>query len=70
MVLFPLKALGEEGWKIAAALTARHIGGAVNYMVKAGFLFGGFLCAFKAMMASTSLRTLDNRLDRIAVQHF
>jgi hypothetical protein len=33
MVLFPLKALGEEGWKIAAALTARHIGGAVNYMV-------------------------------------
>jgi hypothetical protein len=35
MVLFPLKALGEEGWKIAAALTARHIGGAVNYMVGA-----------------------------------
>jgi len=34
MVLFPLKALGEEGWKIAAALTARHIGGAVNYMVR------------------------------------
>jgi len=25
-------ALGAEGWKIAAALTARHIGGAVNYM--------------------------------------
>lgn len=36
MVLFPLKALGEEGWKIAAALTARHIGGAVNYMVCVG----------------------------------
>jgi uncharacterized membrane protein len=24
--------LGQEGWKIAAALTARHIGGAVNYI--------------------------------------
>jgi hypothetical protein len=34
MALFPLRALGEEGWKIAAALTARHIGGAVNYMVR------------------------------------
>jgi uncharacterized membrane protein len=33
MALLPLTALGEEGWKIAAALTARHIGGAVNYMV-------------------------------------
>jgi hypothetical protein len=33
MKLFPLTAyLGAEGWKIAAALTARHIGGAVNYM--------------------------------------
>lgn len=34
MVIFPLRALGDEGWKIAAALTARHIGGAVNYMVR------------------------------------
>lgn len=32
MALFPLTPLGEEGWRIAAALTARHIGGAVNYM--------------------------------------
>ncbi len=32
--VFPLgPALGDEGWRIAAALTARHIGGAVNYMV-------------------------------------
>jgi hypothetical protein len=31
---FPLAAhgLGEDGWRVAAALTARHIGGAVNYM--------------------------------------
>jgi uncharacterized membrane protein len=28
MAIFPLTPLGEEGWKIAAALTARHIGGA------------------------------------------
>jgi hypothetical protein len=34
MALCPLTALGEEGWKIAAALMARHIGGAVNYMVR------------------------------------
>ena len=32
MALFPLGSLGADGWKIAAALTARHIGGAVNYM--------------------------------------
>ncbi|GBG00384.1 hypothetical protein Rsub_13136 [Raphidocelis subcapitata] len=32
MLLFPLTPLGDEGWRIAAALTARHIGGAVNYM--------------------------------------
>lgn len=32
-ILIPLGTyLGDEGWKIAAALTARHIGGAVNYM--------------------------------------
>lgn len=30
--LMPLHALGQDGWKVAAALTARHIGGSVNYM--------------------------------------
>ena len=30
--LLPLRALGADGWKVAAALTARHIGGSVNYM--------------------------------------
>ncbi|KAF6253824.1 hypothetical protein COO60DRAFT_1273492 [Scenedesmus sp. NREL 46B-D3] len=35
MALCPLAVLGDEGWKIAAALTARHIGGAVNYMAVA-----------------------------------
>ena len=28
--LIPLKTLGENGWKVACALTARHIGGAIN----------------------------------------
>ena len=30
--VFPLTALGADGWKVAAALAARHIGGAVNYV--------------------------------------
>jgi hypothetical protein len=41
MLLFPLGVLGEEGWRIAAALTARHIGGAVNYMVGCLSALGG-----------------------------
>ncbi|GJP53803.1 hypothetical protein CLOM_g12938, partial [Closterium sp. NIES-68] len=28
----PLRSLGGDGWKIAAALMSRHIGGAVNYV--------------------------------------
>lgn len=30
--LFPLHGMGSDGWKVAAALAARHIGGAVNYV--------------------------------------
>lgn len=30
--LVPMRSLGEDGWKIAAALMGRHIGGAVNYV--------------------------------------
>lgn len=30
--LMPLRGLGADGWKVAAALTARHIGGSVNYV--------------------------------------
>ena len=29
-LLVPLKALGPDAWRVAAALAARHIGGAVN----------------------------------------
>ncbi len=30
LYLIPLKSLDEQGWKVASALTARHIGGAIN----------------------------------------
>ncbi|KAL4859151.1 putative membrane protein YjcL [Chlorella vulgaris] len=30
--VLPLRVLGADGWKVAAALTARHIGGSVNYV--------------------------------------
>lgn len=32
MKFIPLISLGSDGWKVAAALAARHIGGAVNYV--------------------------------------
>lgn len=32
MYLIPLHSLGADGWKIASALAARHIGGAINYV--------------------------------------
>lgn len=31
-VILPLHMLGDDGWKVAGALTARHIGGSVNYV--------------------------------------
>ncbi|XP_078178172.1 uncharacterized protein LOC144572456 [Carex rostrata] len=31
-LLVPMRSLGQDSWKIAAALMARHIGGAVNYV--------------------------------------
>ncbi|KAL4278318.1 hypothetical protein GQ457_03G013760 [Hibiscus cannabinus] len=31
-VIVPMRALGADSWKIAAALMGRHIGGAVNYV--------------------------------------
>lgn len=33
--IVPIKSIGSGAWKIAAALTARHIGGAVNYVAVA-----------------------------------
>ncbi|XP_031475774.1 uncharacterized protein LOC116247669 [Nymphaea colorata] len=31
-LVVPMRSLGQDGWKIAAALMSRHIGGAVNYV--------------------------------------
>ncbi|XWS50470.1 hypothetical protein CRYUN_Cryun12cG0090100 [Craigia yunnanensis] len=31
-LIVPMRALGQDSWKIAAALMGRHIGGAVNYV--------------------------------------
>ncbi|KAG5558641.1 hypothetical protein RHGRI_008552 [Rhododendron griersonianum] len=36
--LVPMRSLGQDSWKIAAALMGRHIGGAVNYVAIAGAL--------------------------------
>ena len=33
--LIPLKSLGETGWRVACALAARHIGGAINFVAVA-----------------------------------
>lgn len=55
--VFTLASLGENGWKIAAALCARHIGGAINYVavtvatgadqaaVSAGLAADNLICA-------------------------
>lgn len=57
IAIFPLAGLGENGWKIAAALCARHIGGAINYVavtavtqadqaiVSAGLAADNLICA-------------------------
>ena len=36
--MVPLGSLGPDAWKVAAALMARHVGGAVNYVAVAGAL--------------------------------
>ena len=36
--IVPLLSLGDEAWKVCAALTSRHIGGAVNYVAVANVL--------------------------------
>ena len=36
--LVPMSGLGEHAWTMAAALMARHVGGAVNYVAVAGIL--------------------------------
>jgi len=38
IVLFPMASLGNDAWKMAAALCSRHIGGAVNYVAVSEYL--------------------------------
>ncbi len=33
--LIPMKSIGTDGWKVASALTARHIGGGINFIAVA-----------------------------------
>lgn len=68
MVVVPLRSLGPDGWKIAAALMSRHIGGAVNYVavtealgaspsiVAAGLAADNLICAiyFTSLFALAS----------------
>jgi len=71
--LFPLPVagpLGEAGWRIASALTARHIGGAVNYMAVSDCLaipphvFGAGLAADDLILTLyfTSIYALASRI--------
>ncbi|CDY27832.1 hypothetical protein HID58_087511 [Brassica napus] len=60
-VLVPMKSLGSDSWKIAAALMGRHIGGAGNYIaiakaldvsssvIAAGLAADSVICAFYFM---------------------
>ncbi|KAI5062521.1 hypothetical protein GOP47_0023060 [Adiantum capillus-veneris] len=54
MKLIPLHTLGSDGWKIAAALMSRHIGGAVNY-VAVSEAFGVSSSALAAGLAADNL---------------
>ncbi len=38
LAAFPMASLGENAWKMAAALCSRHIGGAVNYVAVCEYL--------------------------------
>eukprot|EP00183_Erythrolobus_madagascarensis_P006249 CAMPEP_0185843902 /NCGR_PEP_ID=MMETSP1354-20130828/266_1 /TAXON_ID=708628 /ORGANISM="Erythrolobus madagascarensis, Strain CCMP3276" /LENGTH=391 /DNA_ID=CAMNT_0028543485 /DNA_START=178 /DNA_END=1353 /DNA_ORIENTATION=- len=50
----PLRALGDDAWKVAAMLCARHIGGAVNYVAVADAL-GASGSATTAALAADNL---------------
>eukprot|EP00268_Persea_americana_P012633 TRINITY_DN15387_c0_g1_i1.p1 TRINITY_DN15387_c0_g1~~TRINITY_DN15387_c0_g1_i1.p1 ORF type:complete len:480 (+),score=75.16 TRINITY_DN15387_c0_g1_i1:111-1442(+) len=69
-LLVPMRSLGQDSWKIAAALMSRHIGGAVNYVavsealgvspsvLAAGLAADNVICA----MYFTSLFALASRI--------
>jgi len=53
-LLFPMRSLGPDNWKIAAALMSRHIGGAVNYVAVSEAL-GVSLSALAAGLAADNI---------------
>lgn len=74
--MVPMRSLGQDGWKIAAALMGRHIGGAVNYMaifdalqtspsvVAAGLAADNLICA----VYFTTLFALASKIPAEATQ--
>jgi len=79
--LVPMRSLGQDSWKIAAALMSRHIGGAVNYVavseavgvspsvLAAGLAADNLICA----MYFTTLFALASKIspeaaDNVSVQ--
>ena len=56
--LVPLTALGpDQGWRVACALAARHIGGAINFVAVADTLnVGGSAGRTNPMIIVTTLR--------------
>ncbi|MCD9638259.1 hypothetical protein HAX54_022111 [Datura stramonium] len=74
--MVPMRSLGQDGWKIAAALMGRHIGGAVNYVaisealetspsvVTAGLAADNLICA----VYFTTLFALASKIPAEATQ--
>ncbi|CAI5995517.1 unnamed protein product [Closterium sp. NIES-65] len=56
----PLRSLGGDGWKIAAALMGRHIGGAVNYVAVTAALQASPLVMTAALAAASLLCALHS----------
>ncbi|GMH45147.1 hypothetical protein BSKO_13104 [Bryopsis sp. KO-2023] len=54
-LVFPLNGMGLDGWKVAAALCARHIGGAVNFVGVGEVLELGASASMAALAADNVL---------------
>lgn len=64
--LVPLRSLGNDGWKVACALAARHIGGAINFVAVAETLdVGGNAVAAASKFISCMFACVSNRVDFI-----
>ncbi|KAH9677623.1 Keratin-associated protein [Citrus sinensis] len=80
-LLVPMRSLGQDSWKIAAALMGRHIGGAVNYVaisdalgvsssvLAAGLAADNVICA-DAILTDVSMNEGSVRGDKPPVLQF